>query len=637
MKPRIRFLPMILLGLLHAHTFAQPIVPNPTDAGKYLIRDRAQGADRFSYQSPEPGSIDVSPATNIIVRYAKPLEKSTLLTPSLFMVQGSMSGLHSGKVVLSDDQRTVVFNPDVPFALAETVNVVVGAGIKTENNEAVAQFSFDFVIAPTKVDVSEPTSFQKELEGLSPYSGNEGMVAPLWNRGKPTLQKAGADTLPLDFPYIRASVFDTTSPGRIFLSNFSTVAAPSTGPYLLILENSGQPFFYRRMASTCHGFTLQPDGTLTYMDTGLNHFVVLDTSYNQVNTFACGNGYKTDVHELRVLPNGHVLLLGTDPHTVDMSKIVSGGNTAATVIGIVIQELDRNKNVVFQWRTWDHFQITDATHEDLTASSIDYNHANAIEFDTTDGNLLLSSRHMDEITKISRETGNIIWRWGGKNNQFTSINDPVGFSHQHAVRRIPNGHITLFDNGNFHNPPFSRAVEYQLDEQNKTATLVWQYRNTPDIYGQAMGYVQRFSNGNTLIGWGATNPAVTEVRSDGTKVFELAFCPGVINYRAFRFRWKPEIQPTQIGAGGATSVSDIYPNPFTSTTNIVVALPKEAIVTLKIFDVLGRMVATLADGDLRSAGIYAQIFDGSRLASGVYIYHLEAGDVVETKRIVHLK
>ncbi len=62
-----------------------------------------------------------------------------------------------------------------------------------------------------------------------------------------------------------------------------------------------------------------------------------------------------------------------------------------------------------------------------------------------------------------------------------------GFSHQHDIRRIPNGNITLFDNGNLHDPHYSRAVEYQLDEVNKIATSVWEYKNNPETYSFAMG------------------------------------------------------------------------------------------------------------------------------------------------------
>ncbi len=46
-----------------------------------------------------------------------------------------------------------------------------------------------------------------------------------------------------------------------------------------------------------------------------------------------------------------------DPQMVDMSKIVPGGNPNATVTGLIVQEIDENKNVVFQWRSWDHFKL----------------------------------------------------------------------------------------------------------------------------------------------------------------------------------------------------------------------------------------------------------------------------------------
>ena len=141
-----------------------------------------------------------------------------------------------------------------------------------------------------------------------------------------------------------------------------------------------------------------------------------------------------------------------------------------------------------------------------------------------------------------------MWRLGGKNNEFTFINDDTPFSKQHDIRSLPNGHITLFDNGNDRKPPYSRAVEYQLDEVNKTATLIGQYRHSPDISAAVAGNAQRLPNGNTLIGWGSGWPNATEIKPDGTKVFELTFARPNISYRAFRFPWqgKPATQPTLV-------------------------------------------------------------------------------------------
>jgi Arylsulfotransferase (ASST) len=228
---------------------------------------------------------------------------------------------------------------------------------------------------------------------------------------------------------------------------------------------------------------------------------------------------------------------------MDMSKIVTGGKSSAQVTGLIIQELDASKNVIFQWRSWDHFQISDSS-TDLTTSNVDYVHGNAIEVDF-DNNLLISSRNMDEITKIDRQTGNIIWRLGVKKNQFTFLNGIPQFFEQHDIRRLPNGNITLFNNRADHVSVYSAAEEYTLDENKKTASLFWQFRNTPDTYSLAMGDVQRLPNGNTMIGWGSGFPTLTEVKPGGLKAFELTLASPNTSYRAFRFPWhgSPETPP----------------------------------------------------------------------------------------------
>ncbi len=235
-----------------------------------------------------------------------------------------------------------------------------------------------------------------------------------------------------------------------------------------------------------------------------------------------------------------------DPQIVRMDTIVQGGDSAAYVFGLVVQELDELKNVIFQWRSWDHFAITDATDDiDLTQHSIDYVHGNAIEVDY-DGNLLISCRNMDEITKIDRQTGDIIWRLGGleaKNNQFQFINDPITFSHQHDVRRLPNGNITLFDNGNLHAPPITRSLEYRIDEENRIAELEWKYNNEPPTYAPTMGSTRRLANNNTIIGWGHhfDSRKVSEITPDGTTALEVIFPDSLVNYRAFKFPWRTNL------------------------------------------------------------------------------------------------
>ena len=519
---------------------------------------------KVAYIFPEPSSSYVTPGTNIIIKSPVLLDQSSTTASNLFDVRGSISGYHSGKTILSNDQKTILFLPDNQFEAGETVNVSLSEGLQTASGNEIEPVSFSFTISNNrmplarKLDIldSQQLRLQQTENKYAGYSNN--------NTAVHRLKKI--NELPNDFPEISVNQSNNPDPGYIFLSGFSQDTSSPYHSYLMILDNSGSPVFYKKMYAPCFDFKMQPNGTITYYDQSRRKFFAMNTSFAIVDSFACKGGYVTDLHELRVMPDGHIFMLGDDIETVDMSQVIPGGNPAAAVTGIIIQEQDKNRNVVFQWRSWDHFQITDATHEDLTAAKIDYVHSNAIDIDP-DGNILLSSRHLDEITKININTGDIIWRLGGKNNQFNFVNDDIGFSHQHAIRRLPNGDIVLFDDGNYHTPSFSRGVEYNLDEVNKTATLVWQYRNNPDIYGFAMGYVQRLDDGSSLIGWGAANPSVTEVKPDGTVALELSLPQNVWSYRAYKL---PLVLLTSLKGGetlAANSTQDITWN--SSGVNLV--------------------------------------------------------------------
>jgi hypothetical protein len=344
--------------------------------------------------------------------------------------------------------------------------------------------------------------------------------------------------VPSDFPEFIVNQYAETAPGRIFLGSTFT----NVGNYLMILENDGTPYFYRRFPGGDKGsgeFRVQSNGLLSAYLFGPQYYIIMDHNFVQIDTLKCRHGYTTDAHEMLLLPNGHALFICDDPQQVDMSQLVPGGNPNATVLGNHVQEIDEQDSVVFEWRCWDHFSIADAVHEDLRSSFIDYVHMNAISVDY-DGQLIISSRHLSEVTKINHDTGEIIWRFGGVHNQFTYINDPYEFSYQHFVKPVPGkpDHYTIFDNGNFGHPQFSRAVEYKLDTVNMTAEKVWEFRYSPDRYSFMMGSVQRLGNGNTFINWSTWPPGFAcEVAPDGRIVYELTI-NGTAANRIRRFEWE---------------------------------------------------------------------------------------------------
>ena len=84
------------------------------------------------------------------------------------------------------------------------------------------------------------------------------------------------------------------------------------------------------------------------------------------------------------------------------------------------------------------------------------------------------------------------------------------------------------------------------------------------------------------------------------------------------------------------SLGQNYPNPFNPSTVISFAIPTQAFVTVKVYDILGREVKTLMN-ETKPAGYYEINFNASDLPSGTYIYEIRAGNFVETKKMILLK
>ena len=81
------------------------------------------------------------------------------------------------------------------------------------------------------------------------------------------------------------------------------------------------------------------------------------------------------------------------------------------------------------------------------------------------------------------------------------------------------------------------------------------------------------------------------------------------------------------------SLEQNYPNPFNPTTEIQFSIVSSQFTTLRVYDALGREVATLVN-EWKVPGSYSVRFDGSKLASGMYLYHLQAGNFVQTRRLL---
>lgn len=357
-------------------------------------------------------------------------------------------------------------------------------------------------------------------------------------------------------PYV-AEGFGEDVEGYYFITPINFQGGSNEQSEVVILDGRGDVVFHQQVPYVSN-FRVWPDGRMSYAARGKH--VLIDSDFLLVDSVSCANGVTNDLHELRILANGNYLVLGSEEITMDLSGYsyfqngTAPGSATATVEAAVIQELSVDQDLLWEWHAIDHFDFLDVDTTRLNnPNSVDWTHSNALELDT-DGNILLSTRHFNEITKIDRNTGDIIWRLGGVQNEFDFGGDP-GFFLQHDIRRLPNGNITLFDNSKGTEHP-GRAVEYTLNENDLTVTAVWSRAFGPGTYSRAMGSVQRLSNGNTLVGWGAITPdnvMLTVYGPDSSLVSELYFPDTMVTYRTYFFDdlpfsiERPEIVCTQVG------------------------------------------------------------------------------------------
>jgi hypothetical protein len=80
-----------------------------------------------------------------------------------------------------------------------------------------------------------------------------------------------------------------------------------------------------------------------------------------------------------------------------------------------------------------------------------------------------------------------------------------------------------------------------------------------------------------------------------------------------------------------------FPDPFNPATTIAFDLPRRAVVTLKVYNVLGQIVSTILDNEILDIGRHERIFDASEFSSGVYFYKLTAGNFIQTKKMIILR
>ena len=185
-------------------------------------------------------------------------------------------------------------------------------------------------------------------------------------------------------------------PGNLFFQ----VGGPPSKP-VNIVDSSGILIYSEDFGMKGWAWKVNSNNKITYFDRLSKGWFVMDSLENVVDTVYCQNGYIADNHDFIALENGNYILFAYDQRDYATDTISPDGTPEETVIGLVIQELDSEHNVVFEWLSWDHFYMSNYSQINYNNTYIDFLHCNAIDIDE-DGHLLISNRTISEITKIHR-------------------------------------------------------------------------------------------------------------------------------------------------------------------------------------------------------------------------------------------
>ena len=291
-------------------------------------------------------------------------------------------------------------------------------------------------------------------------------------------------------------------------------------------------YFHSEGVSTLDGTTGTELGYEMVCDSSLD---ILDSvkllSFGNINVNVQD---KLDVHEFILLGDKHYIYetyYKELPNNIpDSLHPVAGVKVAACIIQEVL-----NGEVVFQWDGTQYPELYSASQENNhfgdSTTLLDYMHLNSICVDSSDNNLVVSFRNLNEIVKLDRQTGQIIWRLGGNHSDFPLTQDQV-FLRQHYPRLIENDKtLIVLDNGHDSLRAYSRILEFQLNPGTKTISSFKSF-TIPDNFIQFAGSVKKEGN-EYFIGGGSADYSLQINYTTGQKLMRMAL--KYSSYRALKY------------------------------------------------------------------------------------------------------
>ncbi|PYH40112.1 uncharacterized protein BP01DRAFT_387643 [Aspergillus saccharolyticus JOP 1030-1] len=379
---------------------------------------------------------------------------------------------------------------------------------------------------------------------------------------------------------------DATAPGYWFVAPYwVTVGEPYTtrwmpyqvGPYIYDQDGElvwtgaeytdNQNAFDLRVVTNVPGRPQLSLMVQTGLGVDLEHAngTVLDYQYRELASTPV-----YDKHEFYVYAPHKALAIHQWPKVVDLAEIgLPGVSREIKFQGF--RDVDyKTGHVFFEWNSEGRIPLHE-TFVDITVGTPlngqDYIHCNAIE-KTKHGDYLMSCRHSSTIYLISGQDGAILWRLGGKGNNFQKDFD---FSWQHDARIILHTEgrlvISFLDNAAdelTNDKPVSSAMIVELDLVKYQAKLLNQYFRPDGNLTRRRGSTQLLPNNNVFVSW-SDYGYISEFDHDGRLLTAARFASDRFgNYRAYKFPWSaqpaepPVVVAAVVGINGSELVTELY-------------------------------------------------------------------------------
>jgi hypothetical protein len=476
--------------------------------------------------SPLPGTPDASPATQIsfLGEAGTQVLKVT--------VRGSRSGAHPGTLRAYSTGTGASFLPSRPFRVGERVSVHAEVLLAGAPHSASTTFT-----------IAHPAGVSQSEFPLNP--GDSHAVAHY--RSAPALTPS---TLRVTTPAKPGA-----APGYMLLAPYQGKGTP--GP--MIADQQGNLVWFHPLPAheIATDFQVQQyegkpaltwwQGRVLQVGFGQGEDVIYDSSYHQVASIRAGNGYRADLHEIRLTPQGTAWIDIFSP--IHMNLAAAHGAANGVLTDSVIEQIDiKTGLVMWEWHALGHIALSESFNTPQhSAYPWDYIHINSVDPGSA-GDVLLSARNSWTLYDVDLHSGGFRWRLGTQHSSFR-LAPGTRFYWQHDAEFQPGGLISVFDNGS--DPPKerqSRGLLLKPDAASHTVTLARAYVNpSHTLLAESQGNMQSLAGGAWLLGYGRL-PNVTEFDAAGHVLLDATFGRDVQNFRSYLSPWSA--QP-----GGAPSVA----------------------------------------------------------------------------------